>query len=343
MKHRFLVLALLIFIGQLTAQTVSNIRVSQDPDLGYYSITFDLSGAADGSYIIKANPYKSGEEISSPRYFTGKGITNPCLPGKDLQVFWNPTLEGVEKEGWQFRISAKSSNFVFVEGGTFNMGSGKGSSDEKPVHQVTLSSFYIGKYEVTQREWQDLMGSNPSKWKRDNLPVEKVSWNDVVAYCNKRSLKEGLTPCYSGSGAYTTCDKTANGYRLPTEAEWEYAARGGKASKGYSYSGSNDLGNVGWYRDNSGSKTHAVGGKVPNEHGLYDMSGNVWEWCWDTYGSYTSAAQNNPTGSKSGSDRVLRGGGWDFNAVYCRVSYRNSSDATVSDNYVGFRVCRVFP
>ena len=345
MKQRFLVLVLLIFIAQLSAQTVSNIRVSQDPDLGYYCLTFDLSGEADDSYDIIVIPYKNGKELSYPRYLSGKCIANLCSSGKDLQIFWNPALEGVEKEGWQFRVSAKPfpKNFVLVEGGSFLMGSNSRRSNEKPVHQVSLSSFYMGKYEVSQKEWREVMGNNPSKSKGDNLPVECVTWYDAVEYCNKRSLKEGLLPCYSGSREDIKCDWTANGYRLPMEAEWEYAARGGKASKGYEYSGSNDLDSVGWYRVNSESKTDAVGGKVPNELGLYDMSGNVWEWCWDIYGSYPSGAQYNPTGSNSGSYRVLRGGSWYYDAYSCTVSYRAYLYATVSYSDIGFRVCRVSP
>ena len=229
---------------------------------------------------------------------------------------------------------------VFVEGGTYQMGSNDGDGDEKPVHSVTVSSFYIGKYEVTQKQWKDVMGKNPSNWKGDNLPVENVSWYDVVEFCNKLSEREGLTPCYTGSGDNIRCNFKANGYRLPTEAEWEYAARGGKKSKGYKYSGSNTLGDVGWFKDNSGKKTHDVGGKRANELGIYDMSGNVWEWCWDQYGSYSSGEQTNPTGPATGSSRVIRGGYWYNSAYYCEVAFRSYSAPSVSNYYIGFRLCR---
>ena len=232
------------------------------------------------------------------------------------------------------------SNMIRVDGGTFMMGSNNGEDDEQPVHQVTVSSFYIGKHEVTQKEWRDVMGSNPSYFKGDYLPVESITWYDAVEYCNKRSQQEGLTPCYSGSGDYINCNWNANGYRLPTEAEWEFAARGGTQSKGYTYSGSNGIGSVAWYNDNSGSTTHSVGTKSPNELGIYDMSGNVWEWCWDWYGNYASTSQNNPTGATSGSYRVLRGGSWLNSDYRCRVAYRLDNAPDSWNISFGLRVLR---
>ncbi|MBE6193211.1 MAG: PEGA domain-containing protein [Rikenellaceae bacterium] len=226
--------------------------------------------------------------------------------------------------------SSDSANFgdiemVFVKGGTFTMGatSEQGSdaySDEKPTHSVTLSDYYIGKYEVTQAQWRAVMGNNPSRFKGDNLPVERVSWDDIQEFITKLNAQTGKN------------------FRLPTEAEWEYAARGGNQSKGYKYSGSNTLGDVVWYDDNSSSKTHSVGQKQPNELGIYDMSGNVWEWCSDWYGSYSSSLQTNPMGPSGGSDRVLRGGSWLNDARDCRVSIRDSvtPDSRLSD--YGFRL-----
>ena len=198
---------------------------------------------------------------------------------------------------------------MYVKGGTFTMGatSEQGSeadSDEKPTHSVTLSSFYICKYEVTQALWKAVMGSNPSSFKGDNLPVETVSWDDCQTFIRKLNAMTGKN------------------FRLPTEAEWEFAARGGNNSRGYKYAGSNNIETVAWYDDNSGSKTHVVGTKSPNELGIYDMSGNVLEWCQDWKGSYSSASQTNPTGASSGSSRVLRGGSWNNFARNCRSSYR---------------------
>ncbi len=205
---------------------------------------------------------------------------------------------------------------MYVKGGTFTMGatSEQGSDawdDEKPTHSVTVSSFYICKYEVTQALWKAVMGSNPSFFKGDNLPVEEVSWDDCQTFIRKLNALTGKN------------------FRLPTEAEWEFAARGGNNSRGYKYAGSNNIGDVAWYDDNSGDKTHVVGTKSPNELGLYDMSGNVWEWCQDWKGSYSSVSQTNPTGASSGSDRVLRGGSWDINARLCRSS--NRTDFTPGD------------
>jgi formylglycine-generating enzyme required for sulfatase activity len=224
-----------------------------------------------------------------------------------------------------FTVNGVSFNMIKVQGGTFTMGatSEQGSeadSDEKPTHQVTLSDYMIGETEVTQELWQAVKGSNPSDFSGTNLPVERVSWNDCHTFITKLNELTGKT------------------FRLPTEAEWEYAARGGNKSKGYKYAGSNTLSDVAWYTDNSGSKTHTVKLKQANELGLYDMSGNVWEWCQDWYGSYSSAAQTNPTGPTSGSDRVLRGGSWNYNARRCRVSYRNYNTPTITIYYLGLRL-----
>ena len=187
-----------------------------------------------------------------------------------------------------------SIDMVRVEAGTFTMGATAEMKDrddsEKPTHQVTLTNdYYIGKYEVTQALWQAVMGNNPSCYKGDNLPVESVSWDDCQEFISKLNRITGKT------------------FRLPTEAEWEYAARGGKKSRGYRYSGSNNYSDVAWYYDNSGKRPHAVGTKQPNELGIYDMTGNVCEWCQDRYGKYSSSSQTNPTGATSGSDRVNRG------------------------------------
>ena len=220
------------------------------------------------------------------------------------------------------------ANMVKVEGSTFTMGATPEQGNdayeyERPAHQVTLSDYYIGRYEVTQKEWQAVMGDNPSKFYGDNLPVDYVSWNGCQDFINKLNQLTGLK------------------FRLPTEAEWEFAARGGKQSKGYKYSGSDNAKNIAWYEKNSGSKPHQVGTKEPNELGIYDMSGNVGEWCGDWYGRYSSSAQTNPTGPSSGSGRVLRGGGWSRDAGYCRVSDRSLINPSIRGNFSGFRVVLV--
>lgn len=229
---------------------------------------------------------------------SGTGSVSPTVGTST----YTPNIKTYTANGVSFQM-------VEVRGGTFQMGatSVQGSDAEnveKPVHSVKLSSYYIGKTEVTQALWKAVMGSNPSYFKGDNLPVETVSWEDCQDFIARLN------------------DLTGKRFRLPTEAEWEYAARGGSMSRGTKYSGANSLDNCGWYSDNSGGKTHPVATKQANELGIYDMSGNVWEWCSDWYGSYCSNSQTNPTGPSSGSYRVLRGGSWRSGAG-CRTSSRD--------------------
>ena len=221
-------------------------------------------------------------------------------------------------------VNGVTFNMIKVDGGTFTMGATSEQknpdNDEKPTHQVTLSSYYIGETEVTQALWKAVMGNNPSYFKGDNLPVEKVSWEDCQTFIGKLN------------------DLTGKRFRLPTEAEWEYAARGGKRNNHTQYSGGSMIDDVARYRGNSGSKTHSVKTKKPNELGLYDMSGNVYEWCQDRYGSYGSNAQTNPTGPDSGSDRVNRGGGWFSGERGCRSSCRFTNSPGFRYNDLGLRL-----
>ena len=223
-----------------------------------------------------------------------------------------------------YTVNGVSFKMVPVQGGTFIMGATaeQGSdteSDEYPAHQVTLSSYSIGQTEVTQELWQAVMGSNPGSFITDDLqhPVDWVSWNDCQMFIYKLN------------------QMTGKNFRLPTEAEWEYAARGGNRSKGYKYAGSDNIDEVAWY---GGRATHTVATKAPNELGLYDMSGNVYEWCQDGYGSYSIAAQNNPTGSASIYSRVLRGGGWYYDARNCRVSRRGYGGPSSKRTDLGLRL-----
>lgn len=219
-----------------------------------------------------------------------------------------------------------SIEMVKVECGTFMMGATpemKNSwTEERPIHQVTLTNdYYIGKYEVTQSLWCALMDNNPSYFKGDNLPVEQVSWDDCQKFINKLN------------------DITGRKFRLPTEAEWEYAARGGKKSRGYQYSGSNKISDVAWYSSNSEHKTQPVGLKLANELGLYDMSGNVDEWCFDRFGFYSALSQTNPLGADDGICRVYRGGSWEQTAGFCRSSDRSNYGTSKNRIYnLGFRL-----
>jgi formylglycine-generating enzyme required for sulfatase activity len=266
---------------------------------------------------------------------------------------------------------AVPDNLVLVQGGAF-----KNTKSNYYGKGVAVSTFYIGRYDVTQEEWVEVMGNNPSKFKGDNLPVEMVSWYDSVEYCNKRSIKEGLKPYYNidkdakdpsnrpdpkfgdlDTIKWTvTINPGANGYRLPTEAEWEYAASGGQLSRSYTYSGSDEVDEVAWYWRNSGDmklagfwswpsieqnhgKTRPVGGKKPNELGLYDMSGNVRQWCWDWHGDLETNVTD-PKGSQSGFRRVWKGGGWMGAEFCCEPAYRSSLAANGKGPDQGFRVVR---
>jgi formylglycine-generating enzyme required for sulfatase activity len=216
-------------------------------------------------------------------------------------------------------------DFVRIPAGKFMMGSDTGGPLEKPVHEVHISKpFYLGKYEVTQKEWQAVMGTNPSSFKEDaNLPVESVSWKDVQTFIQKLNVKEGDTR-----------------YRLPTEAEWEYAARAGTTTV-YSFgSDERQLDEYAWYYANASNKTHPVGGKKPNAWGLYDMHGNVWEWVQDWYGLYAANSVTDPQGPPSGSSRMCRGGSWDYDAKCCRSADRRSGSLGIGYGHVGFRLLR---
>lgn len=258
--------------------------------------TASISGTLSSNTASSSNGYASSSSVSSG--------------GNEISI---PVKNGI------------TIDMVKVEAGTFMMGATSEMQnpwdDEKPVREVILTNdYYIGKYEVTQSLWQAVMGTNPSYFKGDNLPVEQVSWDNCLEFISKLNSLTGRK------------------FRLPTEAEWEYAARGGKKSRGYQYSGSFNISDVAWYNGNSGNKIHPIGMKQANELGVYDMSGNVNEWCQDWYGSYVSSSQTNPLGANSGSFRVCRGGSWYFGTVNCRSSFRSRSNPDTRSRYLGFRL-----
>lgn len=304
-----------------------SIRVSWDAVKYAESYTiYRSTNVSSGFSVVAEGVTSTSWTDEKPGYGTkyyqvvaaGHGLTGPASPSSNMvkiQYVVHP------EENISITVNGISFNMIKVEGGTFQMG-GDGEYDGKPIHQVTLTNdYYIGETEVTQELWTAVMGSNPSYFTSSNqLPVEYVSWNDCQTFITKLNALTGRS------------------FRLPTEAEWEFAARGGNASKGYTYSGSNNIGDVAWYSGNSSSKTHEVATKAPNELGIYDMSGNVWEWCQDWYDSYSSSAQTNPTGATSGSNRVFRGGCWYDRGFNCRVAYRNGYTPSLRVSLDGFRL-----
>lgn len=332
---RSLFFTLLFACSVLSAQTVTNADANQVGKA--IEITYDLDRTADISVDYSTD---GGRTYTTLRHVSGD-VGTSISPGHKT-ITWDVLAE-VDKfvgDNICFRLNATSGKMlitlptgqsftmIYVEGGSFVMGCTSEQSycynDERPTHRVMLDSYYIGETEVTQELWRAVMGDNPSHFRGDEtkLPVEMVSWYDCQDFIRKLN------------------QITGKNFRLPTEAEWEYAARGGKKSKSYKYSGSNTIDNVAWY---SGVQTHDVKTKQANELGIYDMSGNVWEWCQDWYGSgyYANSPQANPTGPSSGSCRVLRGGSWINRARYCRVAYRYNGTPSSRSSSIGFRLILV--
>ena len=286
---------------------VDGVKVGQSPRVfngvlvGNHNVEIRKSGYATSRQTVTISEGQTASisgSLTSPTSSSNANVLSSSSSSPSGNTITIPVKNGISIE------------MVKVEAGSFNMGATPEMENpydsEKPVHRVTLTNnYYIGKYEVTQALWQAVMGSNPSGFKGDNLPVEEVSWNECQDFISKLNAMTGKR------------------FRLPTEAEWEYAARDGNKSRGYQYSGSNTLGDVAWYSGNSSSRTHAVGTKQPNELGIYDMAGNVWEWCQDWYGSYSSSPQTNPTGAVNELYPVYRGGSWNSSARDCRTSYRD--------------------
>ncbi len=304
-------------------------EILEDLKAGSHKLVLKLAGYEDKSSTLSV---KADVRAESSQTLTQKPQPAPAPQSQSVaQTSPSPSRDSdaiVSRNGNRttYTVNGVSFTMVSVAGGTFTMGAtseqvSDADADEKPSHDVTLNGFSIGQTEVTQGLWEAVMGSNPSSFKKgENYPVEQVSYWDCKSFISKLN------------------SLTGKNFRLPTEAEWEYAARGGRHSQGYKYSGSNSPGSVAWYSDNSGKTTHPVATKAANELGLYDMSGNVWEWCNDWYGDYSAAEQTNPRGPGSGSYRVYRGGSWYSDAGNCRASYRRRSTPSRRSNILGFRL-----
>jgi formylglycine-generating enzyme required for sulfatase activity len=306
------------------------------------NLTYDIYFGTNVNPLLLENDYSP--TIFVPNAFEG-----------NTQYWWKIVASDSEYETegsvWTFTTgnAPEPVEMIFVQGGTFLMGDhfNEGQNDELPTHNVTVSSFYIGQYEVTQLQYESVMGNNPSYnyGVGDDNPVYYVSWYDAVEYCNALSEQEGFTPCYNLSTF--ECNFSANGYRLPTEAEWEYAARGGINNlDNYKYSGTTgNLGDYAWYLSNSAYQTYEVGTKLPNQLSIYDMSGNVWEWCNDWYHPdfYDVSPSDNPTGPNNGTARVIRGGSRANNPEVCRVANRlNNGTINSGGRNIGFRILKVY-
>ena len=302
-----------IITGNYVGATIDKIIV-------IYSDDKDMVEAYAEEAVIEGNNFSltlTDLEYAKEYYYCIEFCNELLQNVRSDEVYSFTTMEKIVSQ--TISVNGVSFTMIAVEGGTFLMGAqntnpnganydSEAFSGESPVHSVTLSDYYIGETEVTQELWEVVMGSNPSSFRGDHIPVERVSWNDCKEFIEKLN------------------NLTGKNFRLPTEAEWEYAARGGNQSQGYIYSGSYNIEDVAWYTNNSSSRTHHVKTKLPNELGIYGMSGNVWEWCEDWYGDYSSELQINPTGPSWGSNRVRRGGGWNSLARNCRVSVRSNGN-----------------
>jgi formylglycine-generating enzyme required for sulfatase activity len=336
-----------------------------------YSQTLAATGDTPVTWTIDSGSLPAGLSLAG---ITGVISGTPTAAGKSTFTVKATNAAGNGKKQLSITIATADGNqepeiegMVWIQGGTFTMGSPTNESYHDPdetQHQVMLTGFYMGKYPVTQAQYQAVMGTNPSGFtvpffpetSTANQPVENVSWYDAIVFCNKLSISEDLTPAYRISESTdpenwgtvpTSSNATWNavevvtgsaGYRLPTEAQWEYACRAGTTTA-YN-TGDTISDNTGWYSTNSGYRTHTVGEKPANAWGLYDMHGNVWEWCWDWYGTYAIGAQTDPTGPASGRSRVQRGGSWGSIGQYLRSAFRSSYDTSDRQDYFGFRIVR---
>lgn len=355
MKNLLIIIVLLSLSGLCAAAPLIS-GVSSKATLGRVDISYNLRAEGETRVVLVVSD-DGGKTYNlfptAVKGDIGSGITS----GMGKEVMWFPSVDKIKLTN-QIRLKLiatdlKARRIARIEGGTFFNG----------VDSVSVSAFLMDQFEITQREYLEVMSSNPSYFRSvANAPVESVSWFDAIEYCNRRSLYEGYTPAYSYASYGTnpgtwpegwnldfnnhlklSWDPTADGYRLPTEMEWMWAAKGGIKARGVKYSGSKKIDAVAWYEKNSESRTHTVGTKISNEISLWDLSGNVMEWVWDVYGNYPKGKQTDPSGPATGSTRVLRGGSYNRPALYAEVSHRESENPTMIADHIGFRVCRKLP
>ncbi|MDA3950112.1 MAG: SUMF1/EgtB/PvdO family nonheme iron enzyme [Spirochaeta sp.] len=325
--------------GFQVERTVGSIRVTVET-AGTVYLDGERIGELGAGQSATLSDVETGSRRLEVRYDDGEGETSTVTVRSGTAA----TARFSYVERAEVRESIPTE---FVQGGTFRMGSPSGGNDnERPVRSVTVSSFRMARTATTFAQYDEFARAtsrdlpNDRGWGRGERPVINVTWYDAVAYANWLSEQDGLTPAYRISGTNVSWNQGANGWRLPTEAEWEFAARGGTQSRDYTYAGSDDVNAVAWYRENSNSRTQPVGGKRANEVGLYDMSGNVWEWMWDWFGDYPSSAQTDPSGPSSGSRRVLRGGSWGGTATDSRSADRYGGPPGFRNGNSGFRLVR---
>jgi hypothetical protein len=331
-------LVIFYLIGNLSnlcfAQSISNITASQNSKNIVVKYTLNgKEGIAAYDIQLYISP-DGGNTWQGPLTSVTGDVGKGQAAANNKSIIWDvlkePGFSQLKGENIQFKIIVFYSTIddiemVWIEGGSFMMGSKEGADDEKPVHEVNLKGFYMGKYEVTQAQWQKVMGNNPSKFSGcPKCPVEWVSWEEIQVFIKKLNTQTGKS------------------YRLPTEAEWEYAAKGGNKNSLFKYAGSDNIDEVAWYHGNANDKTHPIGTKKANALGLYDMTGNVWEWCSDWYDEnyYQYSKKNNPTGGLTGDYRVLGGGSFSLIAHNCRPTYRGYSKPYGRDDSIGFRLAQ---
>jgi len=383
MIRSLLLASLILFVGvAASAQSViSNVRSAQVPGTHRIKITYDVAPGSTCTTALQAS--LDGEDITIPpeAIIVASSQLGPGMSGSGLTIQVDaskvPALKNLFTKNLRFKVVASNSatdGFALIPAGNFQMGdaTGVGGSDELPIHTVYVSEFYMAKHEVTKALWDEVRtwglangytDLSTGDGKAANHPVYSVNWWDVVKWCNARSERDGLTPCYTvseatyktGNSNVVVCNWSANGYRLPTEAEWEKAARGGLSGQNfpwgntishnqanyfshdfYSYDVSLTRGYHPDYTAGDFFYTSPVGSFAPNGYGLYDMAGNIFEWCWDWHGSYAAGSQADPRGPSSGTGRVQRGGGWYFLAINCRVAFRASDTPGSTITYYGF-------